>query len=137
MPSGSLSGSYVATLVTVKNMDRAVKFYTEALGAKVLYRGEGDMKDYWVSLQIADTEFWLVVPDVKEKRTLAYWTFVVKDIRSVVKDLRAKGVKFQKAEKNSEETKIEGPIAVEPFGAEAFFKDSEGNLLMLWQTTDM
>ncbi len=137
MVSSGLSDSYVATLVTVKNMDRAVKFYTETLGGKVLYRDEGEMKDYWASLQIGDTEFWLVVPDVKEKRTLAYWTFVVKDIRAAVKDLQAKGVKFQRAEKNTKETKIEGPVAVEPFGAEAFFKDSEGNLLMLWQTTGM
>ena len=30
-------------------------------------------------------------------------------------------------------TKVDGPIAYEEFGASAFFKDSEGNLLMLWQ----
>jgi hypothetical protein len=33
----------------------------------------------------------------------------------------------------SKETKVEGPIAYESFGASAFFKDSEGNLLMVWQ----
>lgn len=132
---GSLSESYTVTLVPVKNMDRAVKFYTEMLGGKVLYRDKGDMKDFWASLKIGKSEFWLITPQVREKRELAYFTFVVKDIRSVVSDLKAKGVRFQRAEKMTKETKVEGPIAIDPFGAEAFLKDTEGNLLMIWQTT--
>ena len=39
-----------ATLVPVRNMDRAVKFYTESLGGKLLHRMEGDMKDFWASV---------------------------------------------------------------------------------------
>jgi predicted enzyme related to lactoylglutathione lyase len=62
-------------------------------------------------------------------------TFIVDDIRAVVKDLKTKGVKFSRAEKMGKETRVEGPIAIEPFGASAFFKDSEGNILMVWQTT--
>jgi predicted enzyme related to lactoylglutathione lyase len=129
----SLSDSYTATLVPVKNMDRAVKFYTESLGGKLLYRDKGDMKDSWASVKIGKSEFWLIAPEKQEKRTLAYSTFVVKDIRAVVAELKAKGVKFQKAEKMSKETKVEGPIAIEPFGASAFLKDTEGNLLTVWQ----
>ncbi len=131
----TLSDSYTATLVPVKNMDRAVKFYTESLGGKLLYRDKGDMKDMWASIKVGKDEFWMIAPEVREKRTLAYSTFVVKDIRAVVKDLKGKGVKFQRAEKMSKETKTEGPIAFEPFGASAFLKDTEGNLLMLWQNT--
>jgi predicted enzyme related to lactoylglutathione lyase len=130
----TLSDSYTATLVPVKNMDRAVKFYTETLGGKILYRDKGDMKDSYASLKVGKSEFWMVAPQTREKRTLAYSTFVVKDIRAVVKDLKGKGVKFQRAEKMSEETKIEGPIAFEQYGASAFLKDTEGNLLMMWQT---
>jgi catechol 2,3-dioxygenase-like lactoylglutathione lyase family enzyme len=133
--AGGLSDSYTVTLVPVKNMDRAVKYYTETLGGKVLYRDDGDMKDFWASLKLGKSEFWLITPEKKEKRELAYSTFVVDDIRGVVKDLKAKGVKFSKAEKTSKETKVEGPIAVEPFGASAFFTDSEGNVLMVWQTS--
>lgn len=133
--TGALSDSYVATLVPVKNMDRAVKFYTESLGGKLLYRDKGEMKDMWASLKVGKDEFWMVAPESKEKRTLAYSTFVVDDIRTVVKDLKARGVKFQRAEKMSKETKTEGPIAWEPYGASAFLKDTEGNLLMIWQNT--
>lgn len=129
----TLSDSHTATLVPVKNMDRAVKFYTESLGGKVLFRDTGEMKDFWASIKMGKSEFWLISPQIREKRTLAYSTFVVKDIRTVVKDLQSRHVKFQKADKMSKETKVEGPIAVETYGASAFLKDSEGNLLMIWQ----
>jgi len=114
-------------------MDRAVKFYTEALGGKLLYRDKGDMKDFWASVKLGKSEFWLVAPQEREKVELAYSVFTVKDIKSVVGDLKSKGVKFQKAEAMDKDAKIEGPIAYESMGATAFFKDSEGNLLMLFQ----
>ncbi|SRR5712692_4823200 len=114
-------------------MNRAIKFYTEALGGKLLYRGEGEMKNSWASMKLGKEEFWLITPQEREKRTLAYSTFLVKDIKAAVKELKGKGVKFQPAEKMSEESRLDGPIAYDSFGAAAFFKDSEGNLLMVWQ----
>ncbi|MDA4118391.1 MAG: VOC family protein [Thaumarchaeota archaeon] len=130
MPS-KISG--YATIVPVRNMDRAVKFYTEALGGKVLSRMEGEMKDFWASVKVGTEEFWLVAPEEREKRELAYSAFIVDDIKGAVAELKGKGVKFSRAEKSNKDTKIVGPIAYEPFGANAYFKDSEGNLLMLWQ----
>jgi catechol 2,3-dioxygenase-like lactoylglutathione lyase family enzyme len=115
-------------------MDRAVKFYTDSLGGKLLNRMEGEMKDFWASVKIGKEEFWLVAPEEREKRELAYSAFVVEDIKAVVAELKGKGVKFARAERNSKDTKIVGPIAYESFGASAYFKDSEGNLLMLWQS---
>jgi len=124
-----------ATLIPVRNMDRAVSFYTETLGGKLLMRDKGDMKDFWASVKVAGSEFWLIAPEKREKRDLSYSVFVVKDIKSAVGDLKAKGVKFQRPERMSKETKIEGPIARDAgMGASAFFKDSEGNLLMLWES---
>ena len=122
-----------ATLVPVRDMDRAVKFYTETLGGKLRFRGEGKMKDFWASVKVSRSEFWLVSPQEKEKRTLAYSVFLVKDIKATVEDLKSRGVRFQPAEKTETTTKVEGPIAYDMGGAAAFFKDSEGNLLMLWQ----
>ncbi|MCI4354890.1 MAG: VOC family protein [Thermoplasmata archaeon] len=121
------------TLIPIKNMTRAVRFYTKTLGGKLLYRGEGPMKDAWASLLVGGAQVWFVTPGVREKRKLAYQTFLVKDIRKFVAGLRRRGVKFEKASRMSKETKVEGPIAFDPFGASAFFKDTEGNLLMAWQ----
>lgn len=128
-----LTDSTLVTLVPIRNMERAVKFYTESLGGKVAYRGEGEMKDSFASVTVGKNEFWLITPSAREKRALAYSAFVVEDIKAVVKDLQDRGVKFQKADRMSKETKVEGPIAFESFGASAFLKDSEGNMLMIWQ----
>ncbi len=124
-----------ATIIPVKNMDRAIRFYTEKLGGEVTYRGEGDMKDFWASLKLGKEDFWLTTPESHEKRELAYSVFLVKDIKGTVKELRGRGVKFEPGEKMGKESRVEGPITYEPFGAGAFFKDSEGNLLMVWQNT--
>ncbi len=123
----------LATLMPITKMDRAIKFYTKALGAKLAFRGEGEMKNFWASLKLGPNEIWLISPQKREKRTLAYSTFLVKNIRTTVGELKRRGVKFQRAEKMGPQTKVEGPIAFESFGASAFFKDSEGNVLMIWQ----
>ena len=129
--------SSFATFVPIKNMNRAIRFYTEALGGKVVYRGEGDMKNMFAILKLAGTEFWLITPDSREKRTLAYSVFIVKNIASAVKELQGKGVKFEPAERNEQTKRVKGPIAYDDYGASAFFKDSEGNMQMIWQTGKM
>jgi predicted enzyme related to lactoylglutathione lyase len=125
----------LATLVPIQKMDRAVRFYTKTLGGKLKYRGRGEMKDLWASLKLGGNEIWLIVPEKREPRTLAYTTLLVKNIEKAVNGLTKKGVTFRRAEKMSEKTRIRGPIAYEKYGASAFFKDPEGNLLMLWQNT--
>jgi predicted enzyme related to lactoylglutathione lyase len=124
-----------ARLIPVKDMDRAVKFYTQTLGGKLLMRDKGDMKDFWASIKLSGCEFWLVAPEEKDKLELAYSVFIIDDIKAAVDDLKAKGVKFSRGEKMGEKSKVVGPITYDSMGAMAFFKDSEGNLLMLYQTT--
>jgi len=128
------SKARLATLIPVHDMNRAVRFYTKSLGGRVRFRGEGRMKNFWASLTVGPNDIWLIAPQKREKRTLAYSTFVVKNIKAAVTELTRKGVKFQRADRMSPETRIDGPIAYERFGASAFFKDSEGNLLMIWQS---
>jgi predicted enzyme related to lactoylglutathione lyase len=131
-----LSKAGFATLTPIRNMDRAIKFYTKTLGGKVAMRLKGDMKDMFATVKIGKEEFWLVNnPSQPKKPDLAFSTFIVKDIRAEVKELRKRGARFQAAEKMGPDTKVDGPIAYESFGASAFLKDSEGNLLMLWQDT--
>jgi len=128
-----LEKSGFVTLVTVKKMDRAVKFYTETLGGRLTSRGEGEMADSFASVKVGKAEFWLIIPESWERRELAYNSFIVDDIKATVAALRSRGVKFSRAEKETPETKVDGPIAHHEWGSEAFFKDSEGNQLMLWQ----
>lgn len=134
MASLSQSSTH-ATLIPVKDMDRAVRFYTETLGGKLLMRDKGDMKDFWASIKLSGCEFWLVSPEEREKLELAYSVFMIKDIKAIIDDLKSKGVKFSRGEKTGKDSKVVGPITYDSMGAMAFFKDSEGNLLMLYQST--
>lgn len=127
------SKTRMVTLMPIKQMDRAIDFYTKRLGGELLYRGEGEMKDSWAAVKVAAHEVWLIEPSKRERRELAYSTFLVRDIARFVDGLKKGGVRFEAPERASKETRIEGPIAYEPFGASAYFRDSEGNLLMVWQ----
>lgn len=128
------SGMRLATLVPIRNMNRAIRFYTKALGGKLTARAPGRMRNMWASVNLAGADVWLVAPDRVERRTLAYSTLLVKNIRSTVRTFAKKGVRFQRAVRMGPESRVEGPIAFDSMGASAFFKDPEGNLLMLWQS---
>jgi predicted enzyme related to lactoylglutathione lyase len=128
-----LSKAAFAASVPIRNMDRAIRFYTHTLGGSLNMRGQGEMKDYWASINVGKAEFWLVKPEKREKRDLAYSTFIVKDIKKTVVGLKGKGVKFLRAERMGSDSRIDGPISYTPYGAGAFFKDSEGNLSALWE----
>lgn len=121
------------SLLPVRNMNRALRFYTKVLGAKLTYRGRGKMRDFWASLKLGGVSLWLVAPGVREKRNLAYTALLVRNTKRYVRELQRRGVKFQRAERMSSTTKVEGPVATDEIGASAFFKDSEGNLWMVWQ----
>ena len=128
-----LSKANFASLVPIRNMNRALRFYTRTLGGSLNMRAPGDMKNSWASVNLGKSEFWLVKPDKNEKRDLAYSAFVVKDIKKTVEGLKRKKVRFLPAERMGADSKVDGPISYSPYGAAAILKDSEGNLLMLWE----
>lgn len=133
-----LSDSDFASLIPIRNMDRALKFYTETVGGKLRMRGQDEMKDSWASVAVGKAEFWLIKPEKREKMDLAYSVFIVKDIEKTVDGLRKKRVRFLPAERMGPGSKAKGPIAYMPWGAKsAFLKDSEGNLLMLWEQSGL
>jgi uncharacterized glyoxalase superfamily protein PhnB len=121
------------TLVPVRNMSRAIQFYSKKLDGKVVMRGTGAMKNYWAAMRLAGHDIWLVTPDKPEKRSLSYTTLVVKNAKRYVQGLQKRGVKFEKAERMGPDTVVDGPIASNDYGASAFFKDPEGNLWMVFQ----
>lgn len=127
------TGPRMVTLVPIRKMDRAIKFFSAKLSGKVKERARGPMRNFWASMKIGGAEVWLVAPSKREKRSLAYMTLLVRDIKRYVGGLQRKGVKFEKAERMGPDTKIDGAIATDQFGAAAFFKDTEGNLWMVWQ----
>lgn len=129
------SNAHVVTLIPIRDMNRAIKFYTKAAGGKLKERARGRMRNMWASVRLGDGDLWLIAPEKFEKRTLAYTGLLVKNIKRFVGGLKQKGVKFQRAVAMDPKAKIVGPIAFETWGASAFFKDTEGNLMMVWQNS--
>jgi catechol 2,3-dioxygenase-like lactoylglutathione lyase family enzyme len=122
--------SHVSSVsVFVSDQERAKKFYTETLGFELrtdapLYPGASSR---WIAVapKGAQTDVILYLPDenwehyrqvVGKSQSI---TIEVRDIMTLIDDLKAKGVRFM------------GEPNVQPWGTHAFMYDSEDNLLLL------
>jgi len=109
--------------IPVRDQDVSLKFYTEALGLKVVTDQPFTEKQRWIELLIpgADTGIALFTPEGHEKRigefqSISFWC---DDVFATAKTLKAKGVSFTKEPKN------------EPWGSVALFQDPDGNQFAL------
>ena len=109
--------------IPVKDQDVSLKFYTEALGFKVVTdqpMGEGQR---WIELKIpgADTLLALFTPQGHESRIGGFqpMTFWCDDVMATAKQLRSKGVGFEQEPK------------AEVWGTMCIFKDPDGNKFVL------
>ena len=109
--------------IPVRDQDVALKFYTEALGMKVMTDQPFTPKQRWIELMIpgADTGIALFTPDGHEKRigesqSISFWC---DDVFATAAAMKKRGVVFTKEP------------TTEPWGSVAVFKDSDGNQLVL------
>ena len=109
--------------IPVRDQDRALSFYTEKLGFRVLTDQQFSEKQRWIELTIpgAETGIVLFTPDGHEDRvgTFVNTSWEVDNIEKTYADLHAKGVEFA------------GPPQKQHWGTFAIMKDSEGNQLVL------
>jgi len=109
--------------IPVKDQDRALSFYTEKLGFRILTDQQFNEKQRWIELQIpgADTGITLFTPDGHEDRvgTFVNTSWEVDNIDKTYAELQAKGVEFA------------GPPQKQPWGTFLIMKDSEGNQIVL------
>jgi predicted enzyme related to lactoylglutathione lyase len=109
--------------IPVSDQDVALKFYTEALGLKVVTDQPFTPKQRWIELLIpgADTGVALFTPEGHEKRigefqSISFWC---DDVFATAEALKKKGVAFTKEP------------TVESWGSVAVFKDPDGNQFAL------
>ena len=109
--------------IPVRNQDVSLKFYTEALGLRVVTDQPFTDKQRWIELLIpgAETGVALFTPEGHEKRigefqSISFWC---DDVFATAKALKTKGVAFTKEPKN------------EPWGAIAIFQDPDANQFVL------
>ena len=105
--------------IPVRDQDAALKFYTEALGFKVVTDQPFQENQRWIELMIpgADTGLALFTPPGHEGRIgdfqpISFWC---DDVFATAKLLKSKGVEFEAEPRK------------EIWGTMAIFKDPDGN----------
>jgi len=109
--------------VPVRDYDRALKFYMDKLGFKLVMDQSFKDGSRWIELQIKDsqTKFVLFTQPGQENRvgTFMYLTFVCDDLQKTYDELKARGVEFKV------------PPTKAPWGTYAQLIDSEDNIFIL------
>lgn len=109
--------------IPVADQDRALAFYTEKLGCRIITDQPFNDTQRWIELGIPGAETSLVLFTMDEHKdrigTPAHVTFWADDVKKTYEELKAKGVEFI-AEAQSAD-----------WGSFAMFKDSEGNQFVL------
>jgi predicted enzyme related to lactoylglutathione lyase len=109
--------------IPVSDQDRALAFYTEKLGFKVLTDQQFDEKQRWIELQIGNstTGVALFTPDVHADRvgTFSGFSFKCDNVEKTYEELIARGVEFVQPPKR------------ESWGTSALFKDPDGNVFVM------
>jgi catechol 2,3-dioxygenase-like lactoylglutathione lyase family enzyme len=109
--------------IPVADQDRALAFYTEKLGFRIITDAPFNDDQRWIELGIGGTETKIVLFTPEEHRdrvgTPAHVTFWSADVQKTYAELRARGVAFA------------GEPQVAEWGSFAIFRDSEGNQFVL------
>ena len=109
--------------VPVTDQDRALSFYTEKLGFRILTDQPFDGNQRWIELQIPGAESGLVLftPPGHQDRigTFSAISFRCDDLQKTYEDLSARGVEFA------------APPTKQPWGSFAIFKDPDGNQFVM------
>ena len=111
--------------IPVTDQDRALAFYTEKLGFRILTDQPFDGKQRWIELSIpgAETGLTLFTPEGHRDRigTFSAISFTCDDLQRTYEDLTARGVEFA------------GPPQKQPWGSFAMLKDPDGNQFVISQ----
>lgn len=119
----------VAATLPASDMDRALQFYSDRLGLSPVERTEqGGSAMY----EVGDTVLVLYPSQFAGTNQATAAGFMVADIEAAVAGLRGKGVVFDDLEYGDLAT-VDGVMTMPDGTKAAWFKDSEGNSLGVFQ----
>lgn len=109
--------------IPVGDQDRALEFYTQKLGFRILTDQQFTPTQRWIELTIpgADTGIALFTPPGHENRvgTFVNTSWEVENVEKEYEALLLKGIEFT------------APPVKQPWGTSVIMKDSEGNSIVL------
>ena len=129
-----LKNAKAATRLPAQNLNRARAFYSEKLGLDPVEERKGGLR-----YVCAAGEFAIFASAGTSSGTHTQMGWEVEDIESTVRELRARGVKFEEYDLPGFRTvegiaEISGNYASKGVGERgAWFRDSEGNLIGIGQ----
>ena len=101
------------------DQDRALKFWTEAVGCRVLTDQPMGPNDRWIELRIGSSDTRLVLGGGGVPGGPFHGAFACDNVEQTWRELSARGVEFIK------------PPKKEPWGTFAIFQDPDGNHFVL------
>ena len=113
--------------VPVRDQDRALEFYTQKLGFRVITDSPFDGTQRWIELGLPRAETKLVLFTAQGQEAMIGThlniTFVADDVEATARELKAKGVEFVMEPQKAD------------WGTAAIFKDADGNQFVLSSRT--
>ena len=116
-----------ATLPAV-DLARARRFYEDKLGFK-----PGDVNSAGVTYKVQNSGLYLYTSTFAGTNKATAAGFNVTNLTAIVAELKAKGVTFEEYDMGGE-YKTVNSIMTTPDGLAAWFKDTEGNIIGLFQS---
>jgi catechol 2,3-dioxygenase-like lactoylglutathione lyase family enzyme len=121
-----LCDCHVYPTLPASDMARARQFYEQTLGFEPSLVTPGG-----VMYDAHGSRFFIYPTQASGGNQATYMAFEVDDLRKMVDELRTRGVKFQ--EYDLPDFKTENGLVDTPDGPGAWLKDTEGNIIALFQ----
>src|SRR6266542_91823 len=124
-----LSERRCAAMLPASDIERAKKWYADTLEFKPSYEDEGG-----VQFMAGDgTEFWVYPSEFAGTNQATSIGFMSKDLSAEMADLKSRGVTFEEYDIPGVKT-VEGIAEFAEGERGAWFKDSEGNIIALFES---
>ena len=116
-------------MLPAKDVERAKSWYADKLDIKPSYEDEGGSQ-----YKTGDgTEFWVYPSEFAGTNKATAMGFMARDLSAEMDDLKSKGVSFEEYDIPGVKT-VEGIAEFAPGERGAWFKDSEGNIIALFES---
>jgi catechol 2,3-dioxygenase-like lactoylglutathione lyase family enzyme len=118
-----------AAMLPASDMERAKSWYADKLDMKPSYEDEGGSQ-YTAG---DGTEFWVYPSQFAGTSKATAMGFMARDLSKEMDELKSRGIKFEEYDIPGVKT-VEGIAEFAPGERGAWFKDSEGNIIALFES---